>query len=304
MRFTLIIPVFNAEPFIVKTLETVFRQVAPPDEIIIIDDGSTDQSNQIIKSWIQKRQWNDRVRLISQSNQGAAAARNTGINAASGDIVSFLDADDHLKKNHFAVARSFFELHPIHPWFSTTSLCDHGSSKQVCKPPRFILKALKGSPTFFQTNYFFSSLFNRYYVNTDTVFIKRQELLKIPLMDTTLKVGEDQDLWFRFALIYPSIGFSPKGTVRYQRSQNPNSLMNATESRLYRLRCVNQWLGIIETLSAPLTTKVVLYLYISTWRFPARELDQQLGVKTRKAYQIASRFNWVIDKMKYFKKIL
>lgn len=88
LRVSVILPCFNAEAFVADAIASVAAQTRPPDEIIVVDDGSTDASLRAIKGAGQ------RVRILEQANRGVAAARNAGIAASSGDVLAFLDADD------------------------------------------------------------------------------------------------------------------------------------------------------------------------------------------------------------------
>lgn len=84
---TVIIPVYNGEQFIGDAIESAMSQTLQPDEIVVVDDGSTDGTAAIVRRF-------PGVTLISQENSGPAAARNTGIRHATGDLVAMLDADD------------------------------------------------------------------------------------------------------------------------------------------------------------------------------------------------------------------
>lgn len=90
-KVSVIIPVYNAECYLRQCLDSVVGQTLRDIEIICIDDGSTDSSVRIIKEYASR---DDRLRLIRQKNRGAGAARNQGLREASGDYLSFLDADD------------------------------------------------------------------------------------------------------------------------------------------------------------------------------------------------------------------
>ncbi len=86
---SIIIPVFNAERFIARTLQSALNQIYPNIEIIIVDDGSTDNSMEVCRSFHSSK-----IRIIRQKNMGLPGARNTGIRYSLGDYVSFLDSDD------------------------------------------------------------------------------------------------------------------------------------------------------------------------------------------------------------------
>jgi glycosyltransferase involved in cell wall biosynthesis len=85
---SVIVPVYNREALLADALTSILRQTRIPDQIIVVDDGSTDGSAAIA------RQFGDRVELVRQSNQGVGAARNQGLKQASGAIIAFLDSDD------------------------------------------------------------------------------------------------------------------------------------------------------------------------------------------------------------------
>ena len=85
---SVIIPVYNAESFLSAALNSVLRQDMLPAEIIVIDDGSTDETTRVME------QYKHQITAIHQSNQGPAAARNVGLEVASGNMIAFLDADD------------------------------------------------------------------------------------------------------------------------------------------------------------------------------------------------------------------
>jgi glycosyltransferase involved in cell wall biosynthesis len=85
---SIIMPCYNSEAFVDEAIRSVLRQTLQDFELIVIDDGSTDRSAEILA------RHGDRIRVISQANQGVSAARNAGINAAQGDFIAFLDSDD------------------------------------------------------------------------------------------------------------------------------------------------------------------------------------------------------------------
>lgn len=106
MKFSVIIPAFNAELYIEECIQSVLDNACHDIEIIIINDGSTDRTGDIINSFKD-----DFIHKIHTKNKGQSAARNTGINKATGDYILFLDSDDKLnKKPYIGCWRSYLKV--------------------------------------------------------------------------------------------------------------------------------------------------------------------------------------------------
>src|SRR5690625_6208119 len=99
-KVSIIIPVYNKAPYLDSCISSVINQTYKNLEIIIIDDGSTDNSLEICEKYRKK---DERIQLISQENQGVSVARNKGIQKASGEWIYFLDADDYLELDAFEI---------------------------------------------------------------------------------------------------------------------------------------------------------------------------------------------------------
>lgn len=112
---SIIIPVYNAEAFLPRCLDSVLAQTWRELEIILVDDGSADQSAAICREY---RQRDARILVLEQENRGVSAARNAGLARAGGDYVTFLDADDWLEPEHIDLL--------------VRSLEDHGADCAVC----------------------------------------------------------------------------------------------------------------------------------------------------------------------------
>jgi glycosyltransferase involved in cell wall biosynthesis len=89
---SVIIPVYNGERFLAEAIQSVLDQTLPPDEIIVVDDGSTDGSAAIVAHLAESTPLP--IRYVYQANQGPSAARNRGIEFAAGELLAFIDADD------------------------------------------------------------------------------------------------------------------------------------------------------------------------------------------------------------------
>lgn len=99
-KISVIIPVYNSEKYLSKCLESVLKQTYKNIEIILIDDGSTDESGLICDDYSNK---DERIRVIHTENVGVSHARNVGLENATGDLISFIDSDDELENNMFEV---------------------------------------------------------------------------------------------------------------------------------------------------------------------------------------------------------
>lgn len=93
VRFSIIVPVYNVEKYLGRCLDSICSQSFTDIEIIVIDDGSNDNSREIYESYAQRDQ---RIIVIRQENQGLSAARNTGLSHASGEYIIFVDSDDYI----------------------------------------------------------------------------------------------------------------------------------------------------------------------------------------------------------------
>ena len=103
---SVIIPVWNGERFLAEAIESVLNQTRPPQEVIVVDDGSTDGSAEVAKKF------GESVRYFFQSHSGLAVARNKGVELAGGDFFAFLDADDIWAKDKLACQMKAFEDNP------------------------------------------------------------------------------------------------------------------------------------------------------------------------------------------------
>ena len=89
---SVVVPAFNAQAFLVATLESLAKQTHSPNQIVVIDDGSTDNSAEVVLEWAKAS--NISLKLTTTTNSGVAAARNLGVELAESDLVAFIDADD------------------------------------------------------------------------------------------------------------------------------------------------------------------------------------------------------------------
>jgi glycosyltransferase involved in cell wall biosynthesis len=106
MKLSVLIPAYNAAATIQATLDSVLCQTVPADEILVMDDGSSDETATILK------RYGPRIKAFSQTNGGLSSARNALIAKAQGDLIAFLDSDDLWHPRYLETQRKLFELHP------------------------------------------------------------------------------------------------------------------------------------------------------------------------------------------------
>lgn len=109
-RLSIVVPVFNAEKHLKSNLMTIISQLTPSCELIIVDDGSTDHSGHICDQL--KEQFKDIV-VVHQVNSGVSNARNTGIEKATGQYITFVDSDDYLSKEYVHSILSFLDTNDV-----------------------------------------------------------------------------------------------------------------------------------------------------------------------------------------------
>ena len=99
MKLSVIIPVFNTEKYIKKCLESVINQTYKNIEIIVINDGSTDNSDKIIQKYV--KEYPKKIKYVYQENKGQAYSRNLGIKLSKGELITFVDSDDYIERNMY-----------------------------------------------------------------------------------------------------------------------------------------------------------------------------------------------------------
>jgi glycosyltransferase involved in cell wall biosynthesis len=194
-RVAVIIPVYRAS-FLGEALESVFEQTRPADEVIVIDDGSPDQ--QLLSQAVEP--YGDRITLLRQANGGAAAARNTGLNAATADFAAFLDADDRWLPNFLHDQISFLMATPdtdmVYADATITGDTPAAGRTFMTMCPSHGEVTLE------------SLLAQECNVLTSTVVVRRSLAMQAGLFDVDLRRGQDFDLWLRLV--------SRGAKVRYQ----------------------------------------------------------------------------------------
>ena len=187
---SVIIPLFNKEQFIKKTLLSVLNQTFSDFEILLINDGSTDGSIDIVTSFDDER-----ITLYTTKNKGVSHARNYGISKANTDLIALLDADDLWEPNHLE------NLDSLCTSFPNCGLYATAYSKQFFnrKKMKAHFNGVSSDHFGIIEDYFSASIIDSI-AWTSGVLIPKKTILEIGGFDEEMRSGQDTDLWVRIAL--------------------------------------------------------------------------------------------------------
>ena len=182
IKFSVVIPLYNKEKEVTNTLKSVLNQTYKADEIIVVDDGSTDNSKEVVKKIKE-------VKLIKQENCGVSCARNRGVEEAKNEYICFVDADDLWEEDFLEEIKRLIESFPQAIFYST-------SHKMIDENGK-IIKAKTLHNFFGIVNKFFQTFNSNYgLINSSSVCIKKGVNIFFPVDE---KKGEDICLWIELA---------------------------------------------------------------------------------------------------------
>jgi glycosyltransferase involved in cell wall biosynthesis len=197
MKISAVIPGYNYARFLAEAIESALAQTQPVHEIIVVDDGSTDDTPAVA------RQYEGKVRYVRTENRGVSNARNTGAALATGEAVAFLDADDRWLPRKIELQTAAFAAHPdaglIH---AGSRVFDDEAQQHLCEfsvQPELDVHALIRCCS----------------ISASSVVVRRSVLEKVGSFDPQLVGTEDWDMWLRIALEHRIVGM-PEVLVEYR----------------------------------------------------------------------------------------
>lgn len=201
--FSVIIPAYNAAEHLKETIDSVLCQTYKDFELIVIDDGSIDDTPDILQKI------NDcRLKIITQTNQGVSAARNRGIDEANGQYIAFLDSDDLWNKHHLENAICFFKKNKDIVWYASLYTHDKSSFDSNSNVKR----------QYKVTNYFKGGFL---YVHSSTVVVATSEIKRHAIrFREDVSNAEDWIVWNMFANIHCNVGYNIEEEVFYRLRTN------------------------------------------------------------------------------------
>lgn len=263
---SVVIPLYNKEKNIVSTIESVLAQTYKDWELIIIDDGSTDNSLNTVQEYVRKLKnedwrlenvkcqiYNVKFQIITKPNGGVCSARNRGIQEAKGKFIALLDADDQWDMKYLEEQmRMVADLPNAAMW--GINFAELYEGKLIRKLPTALPDGYRG----YVENYFrmqgrVSDLFC-----SSSVLIRKEVFDKVGMFDERIKYAEDSDMWFRIIANYP-VAFYDRYMVFY--------LYDAENRAMNRKRLLKYWLPyFVEKYKDPLFKhNTAFYRWVMRW---------------------------------------
>ncbi len=233
-----IIPAYNAQAYICEALGSVAGQTRPPEEIIVVDDGSTDQTADVVREWVARERVD--VQLLHQENRGASAARNTAIRHAKTDLIAPLDADDLFLPHHLWLLEGAFKRHSdlVLCFGDSQDFSPAGIVRQSILAGTLIktleydeetdrLRLIRGSA--------YTSLVPACYIPTSGTLFVKKGAEDIGLFDETFINANDRDFLLRLSRVgrfgyYPTLVAAKR--THADNITHPRHLVRAQRSRL------------------------------------------------------------------------
>ncbi len=219
-KISIIIPTFNRRDYITIALDSVLKQTYKDYEIIIIDDGSSDDTKEVLKPY------QDNIRYFYQDNKGIPTTRNRGIREARGDYIAFLDSDDFWLPEKLERQIECFSNNSRYGMVATrcSSITPDGRLRKKNRPGK--------------SGWVLIDLFKANFIRTSSAMIKKECFDKIGMFDESLPECEEYDLWLRIARKYP-VGFINEPLAVY--TDNPKGVStDSLAGRLQRLKVLEK----------------------------------------------------------------
>jgi glycosyltransferase involved in cell wall biosynthesis len=234
---SVIIPSYNCEEFINETIDSVLAQNYESIELLIVDDGSTDKTQDIIQTY------GHRVRLISQKNSGVCAARNRGVQEATGQYICLMDHDDYWYSDKISRQINAFNEHPeTGIVYSDFFLWHPDSSGVFPKPESLNEKSDEDGIDQDFSGWIYHQLLLDCRVLTSTAMFRSEVFQKCGFFDEALPYSEDWELWLRLSREYRFLKIKRPTTLYRQHPHQGNRKVRTIDHRSVLLsNSVKKW---------------------------------------------------------------
>ncbi len=196
---SVVIATYNMGQYLPQAVRSVLAQSYANVEIQIVDDGSTDDTAQVVRRW----EADERVHVQRQPNGGQAQARNRGVASSRGRYVAFLDADDEWLPHKLSRQMPLFAAPQVGVVFSDYE-CMDGEGRTLTKEPTLMYRGRVSAALLIDN-----------FISFQTAVVRRECLERHGAFDESVRMGDDYDLWLRLSAHY-EFDFVPESTVRYR----------------------------------------------------------------------------------------
>lgn len=250
---SVVIPLYNKEKSITTTLESVLAQTYTDYEIIVVDDGSTDNSLNVVRSFVHSFTHSSVIKIIHKENGGVSSARNRGIKEAIGELVALLDGDDLWDNEYLAEQMKMVQDFPEAVMWGI-NFAEMSDGKLVRKLETALPDGYRGYvDDYFQMKGRISDLFC-----SSSVVIRKDVFDKVGLFDERIKYAEDTDMWWR-VISTNKVAFYDRYMVFYQYDAENRAMRRIRQLRYFLPYYVDKY-------QKPLyQSNNIFYRYVNQW---------------------------------------
>lgn len=267
-KVSVIIPAYNNARFLQEAVESVFAQTYQDYEIIVIDDGSTDNTKEVLAPYL------DRIQYIYQPNRGASSARNTGIRHSHGDYIAFLDADDIWLPEKLRIQVEYLNNHPDTAMVYALALRVDVNGR--ASNHRNMLK--RSLPC----GDIFNALFFRDFITLSSVVIRKRILDAIGLFDESFTHAEDHELWLRIARQFKIFGIG-EYLCKYRLTPQSLGKRNKDAAFTCKRRVIEKHYKLSQDLCRPISQalykKAIGHFFFRVGRYYSRQGNEKIALE-------------------------
>lgn len=201
---SIITPTYNRDDFISFAIDSVLKQTYSNFELIIVDDGSTDNTGVVVKKYLN----DTRIKYIWQENRGQSVARNKGLDLSTGEYVCFLDSDNVYETTKLEIQVRILNMSPVVDIV-------YGSEELIDEDGKLIKK--KNMRCY--SGVIYEKLLLDNFIGMNTTLVRRKCFVEMGGFDETIKVADDYDLWLRFSAKYV-FHYEPVNFAQYRIMKN------------------------------------------------------------------------------------
>ncbi|RYG39898.1 MAG: glycosyltransferase family 2 protein [Chitinophagaceae bacterium] len=256
---SILIPAYNSESFLGTAIESALKQTWKAKEVIVVDDGSTDSTLTIARSYEVSG-----VKVFAQPNKGASAARNLGLQMASGDFIQFLDADDFLREDKIERQIRLFKeegqvavCKTVHYFGDQKTLLadnDHFFQFHLNDPLQFLIKLYGGFD------------YHSGMIQPNAFLVPRTVIEKAGKWNEDLTLDDDGEFFCRVILSSKGIVYSPEGMNFYHKFHQGTSLSGSKSERAFRSQFASLRLKHAHLLEHNKNPELVPFIHTATYK--------------------------------------